>query len=60
MVKLQKQFAYRYKAKEGVREHYKYIITIPEETIIKLGLKAGDELEQRVHGGNLILKPKKE
>jgi hypothetical protein len=35
MVKLQKRFAYGYKDKE----HYKHIITIPEEIIEQLGWK---------------------
>ncbi len=41
LVKLQRRFAYKYKDKE----HYKHVVTIPEETIQELGWKAGEELE---------------
>lgn len=55
MVRLQKRFAYKYKDKD----HYKHVVTIPEETIDKLGWKEGLELEPMVEGGVLVLKETK-
>jgi AbrB family looped-hinge helix DNA binding protein len=52
-MKLQKRFAYKYRDKN----HYKYIITIPEQAISKLGLNEGDNLEPIVRGGKIILQP---
>lgn len=45
MVKLQRRFAYRYKSKEGNKDHYKYVITIPEEFIEGVGWSHGDEID---------------
>jgi bifunctional DNA-binding transcriptional regulator/antitoxin component of YhaV-PrlF toxin-antitoxin module len=52
LVRLQKHFAYRYKDKE----HYKHVVTIPEETVEQLGWKEGDELEQTIEKDSLIIK----
>lgn len=51
MVKLQRRFAYKYKDKE----HYKHIITIPEEQVEELGWKEGEELEISASSNKLIL-----
>ena len=50
-VKLQKQFAYKYKNKK----HYKHVIVIPEEAIHQLGWEAGEELEIRVNDRKLVV-----
>ncbi len=64
MVKLQKRFAYRYKSKDGSKDHYKYVITIPEEVIEELDWKEGTELEPVAQDQKLVVapmtKPKKE
>lgn len=52
MVRLQKRFAYKYKDKE----HYKYVLTVPEEKIRKLGWKEGQELEQVLESQQLIIR----
>jgi AbrB family looped-hinge helix DNA binding protein len=57
MVKLQRRFAYRYKSKEGTKNHYKYVITIPEEVIEKLEWKEGTELEPMTQDRKLVLEP---
>jgi len=44
LVKLQKRFAYAYKNKD----HFKHILTIPEEIVEKLGWKEGDELDFQI------------
>ena len=54
-MKLQKQIAYKYKDKS----RFKHVIVIPNNTIKKLGWKAGEELENSVNGKTLILKPKR-
>lgn len=56
MVRLQKRFAYKYKDKE----HYKHIITIPQDTIEALGWKEGEELTTRAENERLVLLPSKE
>jgi len=53
MVKLQKQFAYRYKD----REHYKHVVTVPDEAVEKLGWGAGKELEWTLSKNSLVLQP---
>lgn len=53
MVKLQKRFAYRYKD----RAHYKYVVTVPSETVEELGWKEGNDLNLSVHGSSLVLQP---
>jgi len=50
-VKLQKVVAYKY----GDKTHYKYIITIPEETISELGWKEGSELKDSIKSGSLVV-----
>ena len=55
MVKLQKRFAYRYKGKEEEKVHYKYVITVPEGIVNELGLEEGDDLDQRVVNGRLVI-----
>lgn len=54
MVKLQRRFAYKYKDKE----HYKHIVTIPDEAREKLGWKVGEELEISVIDSKLIFSKK--
>jgi len=51
MVRLQKHFSYKYKSKE----HYKHVLTIPEDTIEKLGWKEGDELSFDLENNKIIL-----
>jgi bifunctional DNA-binding transcriptional regulator/antitoxin component of YhaV-PrlF toxin-antitoxin module len=53
MVKLQKRYAYTYKDKN----HYKHIITVPDEVIERLGWKDGQEIEPTAEDGKLILRP---
>jgi bifunctional DNA-binding transcriptional regulator/antitoxin component of YhaV-PrlF toxin-antitoxin module len=53
-MKLQKHFAYNYKGKN----HYKSVIVIPDNVILKLGWKHGQELESEIEGDKLILKMK--
>ena len=55
MVKIQRRFAYRYKN----RDHYKHIVTIPDDVIETLGWKEGQDVEPTTESGKLILKPKK-
>jgi bifunctional DNA-binding transcriptional regulator/antitoxin component of YhaV-PrlF toxin-antitoxin module len=50
MVKLQKRFAYKYKDKE----HYKHIITIPDEIVEQLGWKEVIEIEPKVQNNELV------
>ena len=50
-MKLQKVIAYRY----GDKNQYKYIITIPEESISQLGWKEGSELKDTVKGKSLVI-----
>jgi bifunctional DNA-binding transcriptional regulator/antitoxin component of YhaV-PrlF toxin-antitoxin module len=55
LVKLQKRFAYKYKEKE----HYKHIITVPDEIVQRLGWSAGAELEHSVNGKDLVFRLRK-
>jgi bifunctional DNA-binding transcriptional regulator/antitoxin component of YhaV-PrlF toxin-antitoxin module len=55
LVRLQKRFAYKYKDKE----HYKHMITIPEGTVERMGWKEGQELEQVVQDGALVIREAK-
>jgi bifunctional DNA-binding transcriptional regulator/antitoxin component of YhaV-PrlF toxin-antitoxin module len=57
LVKLQRRFAYRYKSKEGTKNHYKYVITIPEEVIEQLEWKEGTELEPKAQDQKLVVEP---
>lgn len=52
MVRLQKRFAYKYKNKN----HYKHIVTIPDEIIETLGWREGTEIEQRVENDSLVFR----
>ena len=56
MIKLQKRFAYKYKDKN----HYKHIVTIPDEIIEQLGWKEGTEIEQTVKDNELIFRTQKQ
>jgi bifunctional DNA-binding transcriptional regulator/antitoxin component of YhaV-PrlF toxin-antitoxin module len=51
-MKLQKVYAYKY----GNKEHYKYLVTLPLETVEKLGWVEGGELETSVQGKKLVLR----
>lgn len=55
-MKLQKHLAYKYKRKK----YYKHIITIPTSTLEELGWKPGENLEQIVENGRLVIKPDRE
>jgi bifunctional DNA-binding transcriptional regulator/antitoxin component of YhaV-PrlF toxin-antitoxin module len=55
MVTLQRRFAYRYKSKQGTKEHYKYIMTIPEEIVEELEWKPGDDLQPLVRDHALVV-----
>jgi hypothetical protein len=50
-MKLQKQKAYRYKG----REHYKYVIVVPEVIVDNLTWKEGDELVAEAKQGKLVI-----
>ena len=50
-MKLQRHFAYTYKGKR----HYKNLITIPDQIVIKLGWNIGDEIEAKVESNMLVL-----
>lgn len=61
MVKIQKNKAYTYEAKDGSEiEHFKFSVVIPEETMQKLGWESGLELSLVPKGNSLILKPEME
>jgi hypothetical protein len=53
IVKLQRRFAYTYNEKD----HYKNVVTVPEDVIAELGWKAGQELEPKVQDGKLVFEP---
>lgn len=55
MVKLQKRFAYKY----NDRDHYKHILTVPDEYVDKLGWKDGADIELKVYKDELVLKSAK-
>jgi antitoxin component of MazEF toxin-antitoxin module len=57
LVKLQRRFAYRYKSKDGNKDHYKYVITIPEEVIEELDWVEGIELQPKVQDQKLVVEP---
>jgi bifunctional DNA-binding transcriptional regulator/antitoxin component of YhaV-PrlF toxin-antitoxin module len=54
-MKIQKQVA----LKKENKTYYKYVITIPEENIVKANLKEGDELEIESRKESIFLKKKK-
>ncbi len=56
-MKLQKILAYKYRAKDGERVHYKYNLVVPNEALEKLGWNETHELEWEVDRERLILKP---
>ena len=56
IIKLQKRFAYTYNDKE----HFKYVVTIPEELVSELGWKEKQELEPKVDNGKLVFSERKE
>ena len=53
-MKLQKVKAYKL---DHDRWQYKYQITVPETSIDRLGWKEGDELQDAVHEGSLLIIP---
>ena len=53
-MKLQKVKAYKL---DHERWQFKYQITVPETSIEKLGWKEGDELQDTVHEGSLVVMP---
>ena len=55
MPRIQKQFAYRYEAKDGPRAHYKHVITVPEKLIDELGWKPGSEIHYQIQRGKLVI-----
>jgi bifunctional DNA-binding transcriptional regulator/antitoxin component of YhaV-PrlF toxin-antitoxin module len=54
VMKLQKVKAYKL---DHERWQYKYQLTVPETSIEKLGWKEGDELQDIVHEGSLVITP---
>ncbi len=57
MVKLQRVSAYKYKTKSGqTKEHYKYVINIPQDVIEELGWSDGEELKLLITRGTLSIK----
>jgi bifunctional DNA-binding transcriptional regulator/antitoxin component of YhaV-PrlF toxin-antitoxin module len=50
-MKLQKQVAYKYKDKT----HHKYVIILPENTVVELGWKEGQELDLEIQQSRLII-----
>jgi len=54
-MKLQRHLAYTYKGKK----HYKSVIVIPDNFVMKLGWKQGQELESDIKADKLILKAKR-
>jgi len=57
MVQLQRRFAYKYKSKDGTKNHYKYVITIPQEIVDELMWEEGELLEPRVENRALVVEP---
>jgi len=55
MVKLQKRFAYKYKSKDGTKNHYKYVITIPQEIVNELMWQEGEPLKPTVENQVLMV-----
>jgi antitoxin component of MazEF toxin-antitoxin module len=61
LVRLQRQKAYVYTTEEGEEiQHFKHMVTIPEDTLQELGWKQGVELHPAVDGGKLILEPERQ
>lgn len=55
MVRLQRQFAYKYKGKD----HFRHVVTIPDEVIQELGWKHGTNLELKADEDVLTFRVKK-
>ncbi len=55
MVKPQKRFAYSYQNKEGMKDHFKCILTVPEEITLELKWKEGVGLEPKVENHRLLV-----
>lgn len=53
MVRLQKRFAYKYKDKD----HYKYMVIIPTDTIEQLDWKPDTDLMVTISNKSVVLKP---
>ena len=51
-MKLQKRLSRKYKNKT----YYKYLIVLPEDDIIKSGIKEGEELISEVRRGEIVLR----
>lgn len=56
IIKLQKRFAYTYNDKD----HFKYVVTIPEELVSELGWKEKQALEPKVDNGKLVFVERKD
>ena len=52
-MKLQRQAAYKQKG----QTYYKYVVTLPPDTIEKLGWKQGTELKAEARNGKILLEP---
>ena len=59
MVKLQKHKAYVYTSGEGIEiEHFKHLITLPEDILKDMRWNEGQEFEWVKKGDSLVLVPK--
>ena len=57
-MRLQRQKAYVYRSEDGEEiEHYKHLVTIPDEIVESLDWKQGIELRPAINGSKLILEP---
>jgi hypothetical protein len=56
VIKLQKRFAYTYNDKD----HFKYVVTIPEEIVSELGWKEKQALEPKIEDHKLVFTEHKE
>jgi hypothetical protein len=54
-MRLQKHFSRKFKGKQ----YYKWVIVIPDEDIVELGWKEGEELQSKIFRGGLLLFRKK-
>jgi hypothetical protein len=52
IIRLQKRYAYTY----NDTDHFKYVVTIPEEIVSELGWKEKQELEPKVEDNKLVFK----
>jgi antitoxin component of MazEF toxin-antitoxin module len=53
LVRLQKRFAYKYKDKD----HFKYVVTIPSDTMEQLDWEPETDLSVTVTNDALVIKP---